>query len=59
MCLGHYGGGSSHTEVNGRIQITYLLTAVELDADKFANFRRPHTIPITLKEKIPICWRLE
>jgi len=46
-------------EANGRVQITYLLTAVELDADKFANFRQPHTVPIRLKEKIYTSWTLE
>lgn len=45
-------------EANGRIQITYLLTAVQLDANKFANFR-PHTVPMRLKEKIPASWTQE
>lgn len=52
-------GGSSHVEANDRTQITDLLTAVELDADKFANFRQPHAVPIRLKEKISACWTLE
>lgn len=38
ICLGHPGRESSHIEADGRIQITYLVTVVEIDVDKFANF---------------------
>ena len=59
ICLGPYWGGSSPTEADGRIQITYLVTIVEIDVDKFANLGQPHTFPNRLEEKISVCWILE
>lgn len=32
-------GNHPYIEVEGRIQITYLVTVVEIDIDKLANFR--------------------
>lgn len=56
ICLGHYRGGSPHIEADGRMQVTYLVTVVKIDVDKFANFRQSHTLPIRLMEKIICMW---
>lgn len=56
ICLGHYRGGSSHIEADGRMWITYLVTVVEIDVDKFANFRQSHTFSIRPKEKRICMW---
>ncbi|EPY81912.1 hypothetical protein CB1_000698009 [Camelus ferus] len=49
---GHSGRGSSHLEADGKLQITHLVTVVEIDVDKFANFQQSPTFPIRGKEKI-------
>lgn len=58
ICLGHSGRGSSHLEADGKLQITHLVTVVEIDVDKFANFQQSPTFPIRGKEKIGEHWTL-
>lgn len=56
VCLGHYPGGSSLIEADGRIQITYLVTVVQIDGDKFADFRQSHTFAVKLGEEMICMW---
>lgn len=41
--------GDHHTD--GKIQITHLVTVVNIDVDKFGNFRQSPTFPSRLKKK--------
>lgn len=49
--------GEHHTD--NKIQIIYLVTAMNIDLDKFANFRQSPTFPIRLKEKRICMWDAE
>lgn len=56
VCLGHCPGGSSLMEADGRIQITYLVTVVQIDGDKSADFRQSHTFAIRLGGEMIFTW---
>lgn len=48
--------GSPHIEADGRSEITYLVTVMEIDVDKFADFQAISTCPSRLQEKIIHMW---